>query len=72
MVNKQKMGFGAHNMAGWDRIVRVLLGVVFIALALLYGGLLYIVLGILGAVFILTSAVNSCPIYSALGISTKK
>ena len=72
MVNKQKMGFGAHNMAGLDRIVRVLLGVVFIALALLYGGLLYIVLGILGAVFILTSAVNSCPIYSTLGISTKK
>jgi uncharacterized membrane protein len=72
MVNKQKGGFGAHNMAGSDRVIRVILGVIFVALALLYGGLLYIILGVLGVVFILTSAVNSCPIYSALGISTKK
>lgn len=72
MADKQKMGFGAHNMSGLDRIVRVLLGIVFVALALLYGGLLYIVLGVLGVVLILTSAVNSCPIYSTLGISTKK
>jgi uncharacterized membrane protein len=72
MVNKKNGGFGAHNMAWSDRVIRVILGVIFVALALLYGGLLYIILGVLGVVFILTSAVNSCPIYSALGISTKK
>lgn len=72
MAKKTKTGFGAHNMSGLDRIARVVVGIVLVALAFVYIGLPFVVLGVLGVVLLLTSAVNSCPIYSALGISTSK
>ena len=60
------------NMGSVDRIGRVLLAVVF---AVLYftgtiTGTIGIVLLVLGAVFLLTSAVGFCPLYAPFGIST--
>jgi len=60
------------NMGGADRFLRVLIAV---AIAILYftnviTGTLGIVLLILGAVFLLTSIVGFCPLYSIFGIRT--
>jgi len=60
------------NMGSADRIVRVLLAVVF---SILYftgtvTGTLGVVLLILGGVFVLTSVVSFCPLYAPFGIST--
>ena len=62
------------NMSSADRIIRVLLAVVF---AVLYftgtvTGTLGLVLLVLGGVFVLTSLVSFCPLYAIVGISTCK
>ena len=61
-----------QNMGSVDRILRIIIAAVF--------GLLYfngivtgtwgIVLLVLGGVFVLTSLVGSCPLYSIFGINT--
>ena len=61
-------------MSSADRIIRILLAVVF---AVLYftgtvTGTLGIVLLVLGGVFVLTSLVSFCPMYAIVGISTCK
>ncbi len=61
------------NMAQLDRVVRVILA---IAVGALYftgqiGGILAIVLGVIALVFLATSLINFCPLYAALGLSTK-
>lgn len=38
------------NMANWDRIGRVLLGIIFIFLAIKHGGLIFDLLGVVGLV----------------------
>lgn len=60
------------NMGNTDRILRVLLAAVF---AYLYfsgtvTGTLGLVLVILGAVFVLTSLVSFCPLYTLVGLNT--
>ncbi|NNE71621.1 MAG: DUF2892 domain-containing protein [Rhodothermales bacterium] len=60
------------NMGNIDRGVRVLIAVV---IAILYftgqiSGTATIILGILAAVFILTSLVGTCPAYLPFGLST--
>jgi len=60
------------NMSNVDRIVRIILAVVF---GILYftgvvTGVFGIVLIVLGGIFVLTSLVSSCPLYSLFGIST--
>ncbi|MCB0719384.1 MAG: DUF2892 domain-containing protein [Bacteroidetes bacterium] len=60
------------NMGSVDRIVRVLFAVI---VAILYftgniSGTAAIILGVLAVVFVLTSAVGSCPLYIPLGLST--
>jgi hypothetical protein len=60
------------NMGNVDRIIRVILAVVF---GVLYftgtvTGTLGLVLVILGAVFVLTSLVSFCPLYALVGLST--
>lgn len=60
------------NMGNIDRIVRVLIAAV---VAVLYftkviDGVLAIVLGALAAVFVLTSLISFCPLYTLLGINT--
>ena len=62
------------NEANWDRIVRVVLGVVLLYLAL--GGVVTgapgIVVAILGVVALATGAVGFCPLYTVFKFSTKK
>ena len=60
------------NMGTIDRVVRIILAAVF---ATLYftgtvTGTVGIILLVLGGVFVLTSLVSSCPIYSIFGMST--
>jgi hypothetical protein len=60
------------NMGNTDRIIRVLLAAVF---AYLYfsgtvTGTLGLILVILGAVFVLTSLVSFCPLYTLVGLNT--
>jgi len=61
------------NESGVDRIIRVVLGIVLIALALgsVVTGGLGTVLVILGAVLVLTGMVGFCPLYALLKIRTK-
>ena len=62
------------NEAGWDRIVRVILGVVLLILAfsnIVTGGLstLFIIVGILA---LLTGLSGICPAYMLLKFRTRK
>jgi hypothetical protein len=62
------------NMGTVDRSIRVLAAIV-IGIFLLTGqisGTLGIVLGIVGVVFLLTSAISFCPLYTPFKISTRK
>ena len=60
------------NMSNVDRIVRIILAIVFGALYFTgtVTGTFGIVLLVLGAVFVLTSLVSFCPLYTLFGIST--
>lgn len=63
-----------QNMGNLDKAIRV---AVAILIAVLYfthviSGTIAIVLLVFAAVFILTSAVGTCPLYLPFGISTKK
>lgn len=58
------------NMANWDRIGRVILGIIFILLALKIGGIIFDIIGIIGLVFLVTAAVGFCPLYTLLGFKT--
>lgn len=63
-----------NNLGNADRIIRGLSFVLVLVLFLtnvLQGVLAYSLLGITG-VLLVTSLINFCPIYAALGISTKK
>lgn len=60
------------NMGGADRVIRIILAAIF---AVLYftgtiPGTLGLVLVILGGVFVLTSLVSFCPLYSIVGLNT--
>jgi hypothetical protein len=60
------------NVGNIDRIVRILLALVF---GYLYftgavTGLVGTVLLVLGGIFVLTALLGTCPIYSVLGMST--
>ncbi len=62
------------NMGTVDRIIRFVFAV---AVAVLYftgviSGILAIILGILAAVFLLTSLVGFCPLYAPFKLSTIK
>ncbi len=63
-----------NNIAGWERVVRVLLGI-----GLLYLGWAGVVTGGLGEVFkvlgflpLLTGLIGWCPLYSLIGFSTNR
>jgi drug/metabolite transporter superfamily protein YnfA len=60
------------NMGSADRVIRILLAAVF---AVLYftgtvTGTIGLVLVALGGVFVLTSLVSFCPLYTIVGLST--
>lgn len=60
------------NMGNTDRVIRILLALVFGALYFTntVTGTAGLVLVILGAVFILTSLISFCPLYTIFGINT--
>ena len=62
------------NQANWERIVRVLLGVVLLYAG--FGGLVTgtwgIVAEVVGAIALLTGLSGWCPIYALLKTGTKK
>ena len=60
------------NMGGTDRMIRIVFAILF---SILYftgviPGTFGLILFILGIVFLLTSAVSSCPIYKVVGLNT--
>jgi hypothetical protein len=62
------------NMGGSDRIIRIILAVVVVALyyfKVIDGTLAYVLLA-LSAVFVLTSFISFCPLYTIFGLSTCK
>lgn len=62
-----------ENMHTFDRLARILVGVVVAVLFYLdiISGTTAIVLGVIAIVFVLTSLINFCPLYAVFGISTK-
>jgi len=60
------------NMGGADRAVRVVLAIVFAALWYTgtVSGVLGTILVVLAVVFLATSAIGFCPLYTPLGIDT--
>jgi hypothetical protein len=62
------------NMGTIDKVIRILVAVVIAVLYFTHiiSGTLAIILLIVAGVFILTSLVSFCPLYTALGIKTTK
>jgi uncharacterized MAPEG superfamily protein len=60
------------NMGTIDKVIRILVAVVFVALYFMQvvTGTLGIILLVLAAVFVLTSLISFCPLYWPFGIST--
>ncbi len=61
------------NMSPVDRTIRVLFAamVAFLYLVNFISGTVALVLGIIGAVLLLTAFINFCPLYKIFGISTR-
>ena len=62
------------NMGTFDRVVRILVAIVIIALYFTnqVSGTAAIILLIFAGVFILTSFMSFCPLYAPFGLSTRK
>ncbi len=60
------------NMGGADRIIRFLIAAIVVVLYFsgVITGTLAIVLLVLAGIFVLTSFVSFCPLYTFLGINT--
>lgn len=71
---ERKSTFFQLNEAGWDRALRVLIGVTLLWLG--WGGVVTgtwgVVLQVFGFVSLLTGIFGWCPLYALLGFSTKK
>jgi hypothetical protein len=62
------------NMGSTDKIIRIAIAIL---IAILYftntiSGTLALVLGAFAVIFIITSFIGFCPLYSPFGISTRK
>lgn len=62
------------NLGKMDKMVRLIVAAIVIGLYAMgkISGTVAIVLGVVAGIFLVTSLVNFCPLYKALGISTKK
>jgi hypothetical protein len=62
------------NMGGTDKVIRIILAVVFAVLFFTktVTGTLGIVLVVLGGVFLATSVISFCPLYTLVGMNTCK
>lgn len=65
----------SHNEASWDRIVRVILGLILLyvgyAVVQPQFGLWSIIVLLVGLILLVTGAIGTCPLYSLLKINTK-
>jgi len=62
------------NLGKIDKVIRVLIAVVVVALyfAQVISGTLAVILLILSGILVVTTFIDFCPIYYALGLSTRK
>lgn len=62
------------NMGQVDRLVRIIVGLAIAAAYFmgLISGTLALILGVVAAVFVLTSLVGTCPAYMPLGLTTRR
>ena len=62
------------NMGSPDRIVRILIAIIIAVLLFtnVLQGALAVILGIVAIIFIVTSVIGFCPLYTLFGMSTKK
>jgi membrane-bound ClpP family serine protease len=62
------------NEANWDRIARVILGVILLFLGLggTVTGILGVIVDIIGVILLVTGLVGICPLYMLIKFSTKK
>ncbi len=62
------------NEAGWDRVLRVVLGgaLLYLGWAGVVSGGPGVVLGIVGVILLLTGLVGWCPLYRLFRISTRQ
>lgn len=58
------------NVGTWDRVIRIILAVVFAVLATRTGGVLAIILWILAVAMLVTGITARCTLYSLFGIRT--
>lgn len=59
------------NEAGWDRIVRIGVGVVLLVIGFgVVGGTTGIILGLVALVPLVTGLVGWCPLYAVFGVRT--
>ena len=60
------------NMSSADRIIRLVISAILVALYFtnIIGGTVGLILLILATVFTITSIISFCPLYSIFGIST--
>ena len=66
-LSEEEVIFMAKNVGGADRVIRIILGVILLALGIWYfGGVWQWVSGIVGAIFLLTSVVSFCPLLPVL------
>ena len=63
-----------NNMGSADRIIRAVIAVLFGVLIFTnaVSGVLAIVLGVIAVIFLVTSLIGFCPLYTIFGWSTKK
>jgi hypothetical protein len=67
------MAMLAQNESPVDRIVRVVVGILLMILGFgVISGIWGVVLGVVGLIPLLTGAVGFCPLYTIIGMSTKK
>ncbi len=60
------------NMGGTDRIIRILIAIIVAILfwqGIITGTLAYVLM-VLSAVFVLTSLISFCPLYTLIGLNT--
>lgn len=68
----------SKNMGGLDRGLRIIVGIILIALPYLGlvpaldAGILRWIAQIVGVVFVATSAIGVCPLYPIIGLRTNK
>jgi hypothetical protein len=63
----------AKNVGGADRVIRLIVGIVLLALAIWYfGGAWQWVSGIVGVILLLTSVVSFCPLWTLFRVNTAK